>query len=315
MANRIWRILTLACVAAFLLSAQQGRVAGPSSGFVFDSSTSALRPILGIPGASVIGDPLKLGFDLASASVAPRQDSALVTASDGGSRFLRLTAGAVTERAVDGLLGAPERVAFSPSGTAAALYAAGKTQVLTGLPDSPVVAGTLDLDGTPSALAVSDDGSYLLFATAGSIRLLGIGGDNRKLMDAADGALAAFAPGGHDAAVSDPGGAGIVLFRDLAGASQQTIVAPPDDAIASPAGLAFSADGRKLFLASAAARSVAAFDLQTGGRAAIACNCVPAGLVSMGNLFRLSEPGPAPLWLFDGSAAPRIVFVPAPSAR
>jgi len=145
----------------------------------------------------------------------------------------------------------------------------------------------------------------------GSIQLLGAGG-NRMLMGVGDGALVAFAPANHDAAVLDSAGAGAVLFRDLAGASVQTILAPPDDGLASPVGLAFSTDGRKLFLASASAKSLAAFDLQTGDRTAFTCNCAPTGLVSMGRLLRLNELGADPLWLFDyGADTPRIVFVPA----
>lgn len=316
MAIRTSRFLVLGCAAAFLLPAQPGRVAGPSSGFVFDRSSTALRPIRGVPGASVLGDPLQLGFDVASASIAPGQDSALVVAADGGLHFVRLSGEGAIERAFDGLPGTAERMAFSPSGTAAAIYAAGRTRLLTGLPDAPAVAGSLDLDSAPSSMAVSDDGNYLLFAAGGPIRLLGTAGDNRKLMDAGEGALVAFASRSHDAAVSDPVGAGLVLFRDLTGASRQTTVAAPDDATASPVGLAFSADGRKLFLASAAARSVVVLDLQSGDRGAIACGCRPDSLVSMGSLFRLSEAGPEPVWLFDaGAAEPRIVFVPAIPAR
>jgi hypothetical protein len=57
-----------------------------------------------------------------------------------------------------------------------------------------------------------------------------------------------------------------------------------------------------------------AFDLAASSRSMIACDCTPTTLVPMGSLFRLSEFGPTPLWLFDaGAAAPRIVFVPAPT--
>jgi len=301
-------------VAASLLPAQPGAVAGPSSGFVFDGAAQSLRPVLGVPGASILGDPLSFGFALTSASVAPAQDLAVVSAADGSLHIFRLASGASTERTVDGLSIVPERVVFSPSGTSAALYAAGKAQILTGLPDSPALAGTLDLGGAPSAFALSDDGAYLLYALGGSIQLLGAG-SNRLLMSTGDGALAAFAPANHDAAVLDPAGAGAVLFRDLAGASVQSVLSPPDDGLASPVGLAFSTDGSKLILASASAQSVTAFDLQAGGRTSFACNCTPTALVSMGRLLRLNELDTAPLWLFDyGADVPRIVFVPALAA-
>jgi len=184
-------------VAASLLPAQPGAVAGPSSGFVFDGAAQSLRPVLGVPGASILGDPLSFGFALTSASVAPAQDLAVVSAADGSLHIFRLASGASTERTVDGLSIVPERVVFSPSGTSAALYAAGKAQILTGLPDSPALAGTLDLGGAPSAFALSDDGAYLLYALGGSIQLLGAV-SNRLLMSAGDGALAAFCHPGDD---------------------------------------------------------------------------------------------------------------------
>jgi DNA-binding beta-propeller fold protein YncE len=175
------------------------------------------------------------------------------------------------------------------------------------------VTATLDVGGAASGSpAISDDGAFLSFAASGSMQVLGAAGENRKLMDVGDSALVAFAPGGHDAAVADPGGAGVVLFRDVAGTFTQSLLAPPDDSIAAPAGLAFSSDGRRLYLASSAARSVTVFDLATGDRSAIACNCAPAALVPMGNRFRLNEPGAGPLWLLDaGSRDSRVVFVPA----
>lgn len=311
------RMLALPLAAASVC-AQQSRVAGPASGFVFDGAAHVLRPIRGIPGASLIGDPVDFGFDLTAAYVSPRQDSAVVAAADGSLHLFRLNSGTMAERSWNGL-SAPERVVFSPSGTAAALYAAGRVQIVTGLPDAPAPVGTVDLGGgAPSgagSLALSDDGAFVLLAAGGSIRLLGTSGVNRGLMDAGAGALVAFAPGGYDAAVADSTGAGLVLFRDLAGAAERRLLAAPDDGIASPAGLAFSADGSKLFLASSAARSVAAFDLAAGTRGAIACDCSPAALVPMSNLYRLNELGPAPLWLLDaGAAEPRIVFVPAMKA-
>jgi hypothetical protein len=316
MTTRAWRILGLVCLAAPVLLAQQGGVGGPVAGYVFDNSARALRPILGIPGAWLVGGPVNFGIDLASAYVSPRQDLAFVVGADGSLRWFRLNSGAVSGLTCNGISSVPERVAFSPSGTAAALAAAGHVQVVTGLPDAPALAGTVDAGGATGSLAVSDDGALLLFAANGSIQLLGTAGENRKLMDVGDGAWVAFAPGGRDAAVADPGGAGVVLFRDVAGASTQSLLAPPDDSIAAPVGLAFSPDGRKLYLASSAARSVTVLDLATRDRSAIPCDCAPAGLVPMGNLLRLNEPGAGPLWLLDaGGSKLQIVFVPAAAVQ
>ena len=321
----VLQLLVVLAVAASPVCGQSG-VAGPVSGYVFDRSARVLRPILGIPGASLLGDGLDAGSELAAAYVAPGQNWVLAATAD-GPVFFRLSSGAVSRITVGGVTASPERVAFSPSGTAVALYAAGRIQVVQGLPDAPRVAGALaaGVSGRSSqalaagrsrpglgSFAVSDDGLYVLYAEGGSIRLWGAAGEDFSVIQADSSAVVAFAPGGHNAAAADPS-VGVVLLGDVAGAgSRRTLAA--SGGMAYPAGLAFSADGGKLFLADAAARRVTAFDLAAGSQTVVSCDCVPAGLFAMDGLFRLNEAGAAPLWLLDArSGEPRIVFVPARS--
>ena len=318
--KRITLQMLLMGVAAAALWAQS-RVAEPISGFVFDGRARVLRPVLGIPGAALLGDPLEVGGALQAAYVAPRQDTALVVAT-GGTRLVRLNGRTASPMAWEGLAGAPERVAFSPSGTAAAWYAGGRVHVIAGLPDAPVTAGAVDLGSAErafarfarrgrapaAAMAVSDDGRYLLAVVGGAVRLFGLAGENFSVLNVGAGAMVAFAPGGHDAAAADAS-SGIVLLRDVAGTGAQRVLVAPDAAMAAPAGLAFTADGGRLLVAGAS--GVTAFDVGTGERSAIGCNCAPAGLFPMGDLFRLNEAGAAPLWLLDARQPdPRIVFVP-----
>jgi hypothetical protein len=310
------------CVAgAAGLFSQQGSIGGPVAGYVFDRQSQALRVIHGIPGASLIGEPVDFGSGISHAWAAPKLDAALVVTADGTARLFRLDNGKATERTVEGIV-SPERAVFSPSGTALALVTPGSVRIIKGLPDAPVVAGTVELPqdrvsataarsgklqrsgGGP--VAVSDDGAYLLYGSNGAIELLGISGDSRKLADAATGALPAFAPGGHDAAIVD--GQAVALFRDASGAA--TVRRLPG--ISAAKGVAFSPDGGRLFVA---ATSVMAVDVATGDRGEIACGCRPTGLARMGNAFRLNELGNEPLWLLDASADPRVVFVPARSGN
>jgi hypothetical protein len=317
---------------AWPIDGQQGTIAGPSAGFVFDNASHVLRGIRGIPGASLIGDPVDFGFEPAWARVSPALDSALVADAKGTIHVFQLNGSQPVEHTVEGLAMA-QHVVFSPTGTAAALYGAGSVQMLKGLPDAPVIAGTLSLGpdhssqsqfgtvalgktrrSTGEPLTVSDDGAYLLLVSSGGLRVLGLGGDNRKLADVTAGTLAAFAPGSHDAAVVDPE-TGLTLIHDAAGASVPQILTGPGSHIGLPVAIAFSPDARKVFVASAAARSVTAVDAtsaSTGASIALACDCTPSGLVRMGSAFRLNELGAGPLWLLDTNAAdPRLVFVPA----
>lgn len=314
MISRNFPIIALASLA--VLQAQpQGSVNGPVAGYVFDKTAHALLPVLGLPGASLLGSPLKWRYRVDQAFIAPKLDTAVGVTPEGAFRLFRMRAGLVAEMSVAGLAsaGSPDIVAYSPSGTTVALYAGSRVQLVSGLPDAPVVSGSIDLTaaGVPSSLAVSDDARTLLASLTGSIRLFESYADMGKLIDTAPGALVAFAAGGHDAAVADAG-AGIVVFHDLAGAGASQVIAPPDENGAASSALAFSADGKAIFLASASAQAVTQLDLTGGARTRIACSCSPTVLARMGNVFRLTELAGDPLWLLDApESTPRIVFVPA----
>ncbi len=238
----------------------------------------------------------------------------------------KLNSGGVSEVPVNGLSGLPDGVAFSPSGTAAAIYAAGRVQIVAGLPNAPALKGMLDARAgqNPSALtvrphpyrlmasemyAVSDDGTLLLVSSEAGVRVLQSSGGEQSLMNGASGALIAFAAGGHDAVLAYPNGAGLLVLRDVSGAATQQPVAAAAD-IASANGVAFSADATKLYVARSNG-GVAVFDLASKARTDVTCGCIPFGLTPMGNLFRLNDLDSGPLWVLDPSGQPRIVFVPA----
>ena len=310
------RILVSLCLLACSLYGQAGKLARPSMGFVFDPSTHSLRRIEGIPGAALVGSSVDFGFPLSSAYVAPRLDSAFVMA-DGVCRahLFRLTADAPRELAVDSM-GGCFMVYYSPSGTAAALFSRGSVLVIKGLPDAPVVAATVTLRPNPRPqrplpffLAVSDDGQYLLYGAGGLIELFGVAGDRRQLANGPREATAAFAPGGHDAAVVQRDK--LTLFHDIAGPA--TVRTFPG--IDMPSGVAFSPDGQKLFVASMGLPSVTIIQVATGDRTELPCDCTPSTLSPMGSLFRLNELGTEPLWLLDTASDRGLIFVPAPTGN
>jgi hypothetical protein len=307
------KIFVSACLAACALSAQTGKLQGPSSGFVFDGASQVLRRIQGIPGAAVIGPGLDFGFPVAGASVSPRLDAAIVFSADGVPHLFRVSGDAPVETAVAGL-SAAEQVVFSPSGTAAALYANDSVQVVKGLPDAPTLGGAVTVHvrskqqrPLAESLAISDDGAYLLYAGGGPVELIGVAGDSRQLTDGGPGALAAFAAGGHDAAVLHAGT--LTVFRDVTGAATRSDV----PGLSAPSAVAFAPDANTVFVASERARNVSAVDMGSGSITPLACDCAPTTLSRMGMLYRLNELSQSPLWLLDASAGPRLVFVPAKS--
>jgi hypothetical protein len=309
-------ICAFVSLAAVLEAQTQSTINGPVAGYVFDKVSEGLRPILGLPGASLFGSPVGFGYKVTAAFVAPKLDSSFAVASDGSSHLFRIQSGAVQEVSVGGLAraGFSYIAEFSPSGTAMALYTGGSVQFLTGLPGAPTVAGSVDLTqlGRPDALALSDDGTALLVSANNAITLFGSYASLGKLMDTAANPVMAFAAGTHDAAVSDTG-AGVVLFQDLTGSVTSQVVAPPDQKAAPSSALAFSADGKSIYLASSSAQTITQLDLAAGTSNRLPCGCSPTALARLGNVFRVTELSAAvPLWLLDTPAGgARLVFVPA----
>jgi DNA-binding beta-propeller fold protein YncE len=309
------RILVPLCLATCSLYGQAGQLAAPSTGFVFDQSTHALRQIQGIPGAALVGTPVDFGLAVTAAWVAPHLDSAFVLAADGQAHLFRLSANAPAAVAVDSL-GAPQSVVFSPSGTAAALYSPGSVQVIKGLPDAPAATAPIRLRPNPRSrrqlpetLAISDDGAYLLYSSGGPIELIGVAGNNRQVMESGTGAVAAFAPGNHDAAIVNS--TKLTLYQDIAGAATERSFA----GIAAPSAMAYSPDSQKLLVASATGRAVTTIQVASGDISTLTCDCTPATLIPMGTVFRLNELGSGPLWLLDPSSDRGLVFVPVPSTN
>jgi DNA-binding beta-propeller fold protein YncE len=312
-------IAVLACIPAMALHGQHQQVSSPVAGYVFDGA--ALRPVAGVMGGATLGGALGLGLTATAAEVSPQLDSAIVTASDGSLHLFRLGGSGPIEIAWDGAPRGPALVAYSPSGTAAAIYAAGRIRVVSGLPNAPVEAFAVAAgfapvraerriaSAVPQAMAVSDDAAWLLVAGMGRVRLLGASGSSAVLLEEAREVSVAFALGGHAAAVLNGAGPWLEEYSDIAAAPAERIAAP---GLTAPAGLAYSADGKLVVGVARATKSVMVFDLAAARSTALACDCAPTGVSRLGNLFRLTEAGNGPVWFVDVAPSPaRIAFVPA----
>jgi hypothetical protein len=309
--------VVLAVVLSCAAYGQTGAVAGPSTGYVFDSSVKAIRQIRGIPGAATMSDPIALASESASVQVSPRGDTAIAVAADGGVHVYGLDVGTAVERTVRDLMTWPATIVFSPSGTAAAMYHAGSVQVLRGLPDAIEIAGQISVPGETwvsmpalgrhvpvASIAVSDDAGWVLVARDGSVELVQVSGGRRKLASTRGVAEIAFAPRNHDVALVT--GGTLTVYQDVAGASTTRDY----PSASAPAGVAFSADGSKVVLASP--NAVTILDRTTGDRKPLICSCRITSLAGMGESFRLNAAGDGPVWLLvDLLSEPRALFVPA----
>ncbi len=299
------------------LAAQPGRISGPILGYFFDEHLAVLRPILGLPGAATMGPALDVGLKIEQAAISQPGDYALaVTGPDHQVALLRNLGGAPAAVLLTEAGLAPERILVSPSGSAAALfYSGGKlVELLTGLPDTPVVAGWIEVSSTFAPLAISDDGTAVLAAAEEGLLLLGADGSARLVSSVRGIAAAAFLNQRLDAVIAESASNTVYWVRDVSGAGEIIPLAAEKDGISNPVAVSVSSDNQRVFVANAGSGTIAFLDLSGGALALVSCGCAPTGLDRLQGraVFRLTEPSGQPVGVFDGDAPQaRVVFVPA----
>jgi len=307
---------------AFAGSSIVTTLGGPRLGLVFDRAAGGLRPIGGIPGAAITGEPLALGFTISRAEISPAQDAALVVnARNSSVALIRASGGDWVVASLDGVEAAPDSMVFSPGGSAAALYyAAGRVQILTGLPAAPAVAGDIDVSSLPApvtAMAVDDTGSFLLMATgpAESVSLYRIPVNSAPILLGSFRSVSSVRlfNAGQQALVTDTLAATVYRVTGLAGAAVTQVVASPSDGIQGLVAADTDAAGQRVF-AAVGSGTVFIFDRSGGPAITLDCACTPTGLFRLAGAatFRLTELAGGPLQVLDANAAPRIVAVPPP---
>jgi hypothetical protein len=297
-------------------------LSGPTLGLVFDRAAENLRPIAGIPGAAITGAPLPLDGVISQTAIAPAQNAALVVkARDAAVALVTAAGGDWVMTALDGVPPAPASMVFSPGGSAAALYyAAGHVQILTGLPAAPRVGTDIDVSSLPtpvSALAVDDAGGFLLLATgpAEAVSLYRVGANSAASLLGSFRSVSSLRlfRTGQQALLTDALAGTVYRITDVAGAAAVETVAGAGDGIQGLLAADTDAAGQRGF-AAASNGTVYLFDFNGGRVTTLDCGCVPTGLFRLAGaaVFRLTEPGVAPIQVLDANTTPRIVAVPPP---
>lgn len=325
--QRLGRLLVIA-VGSLLMGVVAktawSQIRGPQLGYVFDSSQGVLRPILGVPGASRLGDPLSLGLTLAFAEISPKQDYVLgVTEGDGKLVLVTFgeTAQPVSMQKIESVGLGASRIILSTEGKSAAVLfpESQRLRILIGLPGNPQLAGDIDLRpaGLPEALALDDEGKLIVLSVSESqgsrislhssetgFQSLGVFGKVSALKLSTD----------RQVLVADRENQEVVLIRDVLGPAQRIRIAGREDGIHDPVALDFSKDQQRVFVANAGSGTVA--DLDLSGRPAIltACQCTPTTLGRLEGhaVFLLTELSGKPLLMLEaGPNETRVLFVPS----
>jgi hypothetical protein len=312
-----WSTIGL-CAFAAILPAQQ--VSVPVLGYLWDSRTHNLRPLLGTPGASSPGSPLDTKQSIAAAVA--QQDFAVVLSGDAREAALLRpeTPGAL--RVLQGVHPGASAVELSPAGSAAAFYfpAERLIQIVSGLPgrpSSPTSISLLSLRNPLASFTVSDDGQVLLCAEAAGTAdgspaaavVLGAAGELNRIALSGAVTASAFLDGSHDALLAS--GRELVLVRDVVAG----IRLPQGAAAIAPTLLAFTPYGRRAILADSRTGLLAVQNLEAPDEplAVVDCHCHPTALsrLNADGVWRLTGDLRATVHLFEwtGGTA-RVLSVP-----
>jgi len=320
-------LMLFACSTASAAQAEQGipaELRGPIIGYVFDQNIRGIRPINGILGSSVLGEPLNLPFPVATAAFSARGDFALaISASDDAMAYVLGNLGNSSRiDAIEGVIPGIDRITLNADATTAALLASTshQLQIVRGLPPAPAVGSPLDLssiDGTITAVAISRMGTNVLIGASaehGALYVVSIE-EGRPLLIASFGSPAALAliNGDQDVIVADASVSEISLIQNFATAPVSFRIAGESDGISGPTGLRISADGHKLYVADRTSQTLDVWNFETQSiEATLPLDAEPTQLSPLkgASTFVLNEPGDHPLLLLD-ALNPAVYFVPA----
>jgi hypothetical protein len=343
-----------ACVAGFVYgqSSPQASVGLPVLSFVVDDAHQ-LRPVIGVVGSASVGAPLDLGLDVLGATMPSGQNYVLATTAGnswpvllqprGGTMvarsmesFVSSQAGlrrsncspdedrplprrgngrCVSEPSVTDATGTIDRIALSPSGSAAALFSESQNRIYAfiNLAQTPVLAGKFELGAlrTLNALAISDDARTIAAgvsdASNASLFLVNAGQPPR-FVASMNASSIAFMHGSDTAVVAD--NIDNKIYALVSG--QPLTLATAADGIASPAGIAVSNDNQRIFVANSQTGSVLTLAPNGSVVDSQSCNCALTGLHSTNadSVFRLTDYVGGPVSIFEArGSAPRIIFI------
>jgi len=325
---KMWTRFTavIACGAWVLIASGVGSpltgqgFSSPVLGYQFDQSHGAMRLIVGIPGAALVGGILDVGVNLSGLAMASSQTFALGKAEESSEvLLLDLTQDPVSVRPVVDAAPAPDQMVLSPAGRAAALYYhdEGRIRILRDLPRTAAVHAELQLDWRTSSvvtIGISDEGVVLVSVKESdgeSIFALTERG-TRFLFKMGHASAVTFIKDSNDALVTDFKNNQVLLFRDVAGSGQTFMLAGPQDGVAQPVAIAVSHSSQRALVMNADSGNILFLSLNGDKPLQFSCECRAVGFHLKGDsLFQLISPSETLLVVLDASGeVPRTYLVP-----
>lgn len=252
-------ILVALAAASLALGTGAGGIGGLVSGVVYDEPSRSIRPVVGAPGASYLGEPM--AQDLDAVWPAPDGDQALVLVGGAAWWLKGLRNGTLEWQALPALAGSPELVAWALDSSAAAVHAAGRVMLVDPAGGASASFSAEALGGPILSLAVTG-GDVLAGVDGVGLYWLNSGGPARLLVRLAQPGPLVVTRSGR-LLVADRAREEILEIRNWRESAEVLLFANASAGVADPAAMAASSDG-KLLVASSTGRKVAFFDLASG---------------------------------------------------
>ncbi len=301
--------------------AQVHSIGGPMLGFVSDHESSTIWPIIGIPGASLIGDGRSFE-GIRGLVISPNSDYAVALRIEDSQLVVAdLSSEAPAFSSVAGLNSGTDLIALSPSGSTVAAYDEDSriVQVVGGLANAPELVGAFDasrISGRVVSLIVSDDGAVSVLKTIDvdgpAMWVIASSGASWRV-PADHPSVAAFVPNSYDVIVADDATRSAFLISDALHAGLRTPLFRGTSRWGSFSSVAASRDGKSVFLASANSDIITIVNRETMRPSFVSCKCRATGFYPLKGtaVFRLDEPSREPMTVLDASSSrPRIAVIP-----
>jgi DNA-binding beta-propeller fold protein YncE len=300
------------------------QISGPNLGYVADSTSSTLRVINGIPGASAMGKQVSGDLKIQRTQVSLERDYAL-TVNDKGAVWLIADLSKVPSiLPIADALNGGDALTLSANGSLAAIYSANSSriQIIGGLPLNPAIhfeVDTVGLGQNLTAMAINDTKNVVAAFSdgeTGALYLWSAGTAPRLISTVGLVSGITFDAGGHRAVIADRAWNQIVLFEDLATTATPIQLAGSADGISNPVGVLLSKDVKTAYIANEGLGTVTVVNIAGGEVRDISCRCRPTTMrLLRGDLrFALTERADEPTMVFDAeSTDPHVVIVPAKS--
>jgi hypothetical protein len=241
---------------------------GPQLGYLWLDSDRTLRPILGVAGASQIGQSLVPASTYVGAASNAGANIAVLQDTDGSFDLMRLPSGSPESLSIKLPTGAAVRI--SPSAATALLYTPGTSAatLITNLLSTPQ-SQTVKFAGPIVDSAVSDTGAVAAeYSQGSSLALSVISASGRAVQLASLGATGglSFLPGRDDLLFADSAANSATLVRSVTSAPASSLV-QTGSLLKSPSALGVSGSGRWALVvnntANSATQTIVRIDLNT----------------------------------------------------